>query len=38
MQKRKEETLQSKLETKVDELKKKDEFIQKHLIGKIGRD
>lgn len=36
--KRREATLQQKLEMKVDELKKKDEFIQKHLIGKIGKD
>ena len=32
MLKRREETMKQKLEAKIDELKKKDEFIQKQLL------
>ena len=37
-QKRKHQALQARLDAKVDELKKKDEFIQSVIIGKVGRD
>ncbi len=36
--KRKQETLQRKIDYKTDELKKKDEFIQQVIIGKVGKE
>ena len=37
-QKRKMSSLQAKMETKMDELKRKDEFIQSVIINKAGKE
>lgn len=37
-QKRKYQALQSRLDNKVDEIKKKDQFIQSVIISKVGKD